>query len=375
VRAAPASRARFVVRGGALVPVPMGPLAFLRSPLLSRAGKLRLLAEPFVRRGDPSGESAAEFSARRLGREAREALIGPFLTGIYAGDEEQLGAEAVFPSLVAAERRSGSVVRGLLAAAWKRESERGRAGTWSARDGASSLAEALARPFGSSLRLRASASRIVFERGVYRVESAGDSGTDEIRARGLVLAAPAGASARLLEPLDADAAKALGAIPYAPIASVSLSIARDATKIPVRGFGYLVPRGEGEGLLGCLFPSELFPDRAPAGRVLLTLLAGGLRRPEALDWPDDRLLGVLERELDRVLGLRATPQRLAVTRWSHAVPQPGRDHVRMLAGVRERIARLPRLAIAGAHTDGVAFGMALASGAGAAEQVLRGVAG
>jgi oxygen-dependent protoporphyrinogen oxidase len=104
LKALPASGERFLVRGGRLVPVPMGPVAFARTPLLTRGGKLRLLAEPFVRGGDPSGESVAEFAARRFGREARDALIAPFLTGVYAGDENQLGAEAVFPSLVAAER-------------------------------------------------------------------------------------------------------------------------------------------------------------------------------------------------------------------------------------------------------------------------------
>ncbi|HEY8494866.1 MAG TPA: protoporphyrinogen oxidase, partial [Myxococcota bacterium] len=113
--ASPASRERFLLRAGRLVPVPLSPLALATTPLLSARGKLRLLAEPFVRRGDPTGESVAEFTARRLGREALEALVGPFLTGVYAGDERELGAEAVFPSLVDAERRSGSIVRGLLA--------------------------------------------------------------------------------------------------------------------------------------------------------------------------------------------------------------------------------------------------------------------
>jgi oxygen-dependent protoporphyrinogen oxidase len=366
--AAPASRERFLVRAGALVPVPAGPLAFARSPLLSRAGKLRLLAEPFVRRGDPTGESVAEFAARRLGVEARDALIGPFLTGIYAGDETRLGVEAVFPSLAAAERRSGSIVRGLLAGALARGGERGRAGTWSAHDGIGALAQALAARLPEPVRTRARAAGIAFEDGTYRIEIEADSGPGELRAAGLVLAAPAPASAALLGRLDGDAAATLGAIGYAPVASVSLSLASGSTRTPVRGFGYLVPRGEGDALLGCLFPSQLFPGRAPAGRELLTLLAGGLRKPEALDWDDARLAGALVAEVDRVLGLREAPRVLAITRWPRAVPQPGRDHVRRVAAARERLARLPRLALAGAHLDGVAFGEALASGARAAQR-------
>src|SRR5262245_22161367 len=69
LRARPASRLRFVYRDGELVPAPLSPFAFARSGLLSRRGKLRALAEPFVRRGDAGGESVAEFVRRRLGPE------------------------------------------------------------------------------------------------------------------------------------------------------------------------------------------------------------------------------------------------------------------------------------------------------------------
>ncbi len=370
LKALPASGERFLVRGGRLLAVPMGFVAFARTPLLTRGGKLRLLAEPFVRGGDASGESVAEFATRRFGGEARDALIAPFLTGVYAGDEHQLGAEAVFPSLVAAERRSGSVVRGLLAQAF-RGGPKARAGTWSGAAGISSLTDALAAPLGDALRLSAQASAIAFEDGAYRVEIETESGTQTLRSKALVLALPADPASRLLGALDAEAAKALGSIESAPVASVALSVASDATRVPVRGFGYLVPRGEGEVLLGCLFSSRLFAGRAPAGRELLTLLAAGRRKPAAIDWSDDQLVAALLAEVDAVLGLREAPRVLSITRWARAVAQPGRDHPRLVEGVRARLARFPRLALGGAHLDGVAFGEALASGARAARQVME----
>ncbi|MDJ0866737.1 MAG: protoporphyrinogen oxidase [Myxococcota bacterium] len=365
--ALPASRERFLVRGGRLVPVPMGPLALARSELLSTRGKLRLLREPFVRRGDPTGESVAEFVARRLGREALDALVGPFLTGVYAGDETQLGAEAVFPSLADAERRRGSIVLGMLTA----RSERGLTGTWSGLQGVASLLAPLAERLGEALALRHRVCTINFDSGVYQVEVEGESGSRTVRAQGLVLAAPAPVSATLLRPLDAEAAAALDAIQYAPLASVSLGVDPTQVREGVRGFGYLVPRGEGDALLGCLFPSQLFAGRAPHGRELLTLLAGGMRRPEAADWPDDQLVPRLLDEVDRVLGLRAEPQRLGITRWPRAVPQPGRDHPRRVAGLRARLRGLPALELAGSHLDGVAFADAIASGAAAAARLLE----
>ncbi len=371
-KAEPASSERFLVRAGQLVPVPMGLVAFARTPLLTRGGKLRLLAEPFQPAGDPTGESVAEFTKRRLGCEARDGLVAPFLTGVYAGDENQLGAEAVFPTLVAAERRSGSIVRGLLANALRGAGSKGSwGGTWSTANGISGLTDALAVPLDGSLRLCARASKVAFEDGSYRIEVEAESGSRTIRCRGLVLALPAQPAAELLGALDRDAADAIGAVESAPVASVALSIARDATRVPLRGFGYLVPRGEGVLLLGCLFSSQLFAGRAPAGRELVTLLAGGMRKPDAIDWSDERLVAALLAEIEPVLGLREAPRVLAITRWPRAVAQPGRDHPRLVAGVRARLARFPRLALVGSHLDGVAFGEALASGARAAQSVME----
>ncbi len=369
VAAQPASRERFLLRGGRLVPVPMSAFAFARTPLLTRGGKLRLLAEPFQQRGDPTGESVAEFVKRRFGCETRDALIAPFLTGVYAGDENQLGAEAVFPTLVAAERRSGSVVRGLLANALRGAGSKGRwGGTWSVANGISALTDALAVSQGDALRLGARASSIAFEDGAYRVEIEAESGLRKLRAKSVVLALPAHPAAALLGALDRETAEALGSIESAPVASVALSIARDATRVPLRGFGYLVPRGEGDVLLGCLFSSQLFAGRAPADREVLTLLAVGKRKPEAIAWSDDDLVAALLAEIEPVLGLREAPRVLAITRWPQAVAQPGRNHARIVANVRTRLTAFPRLALAGSHLDGVAFGEALASGVRAAQQ-------
>jgi oxygen-dependent protoporphyrinogen oxidase len=371
-KAQPASSKRFLLRAGRLVPVPMSLLAFARTPLLTRGGKRRLLAEPFQRGGDPTGESVAEFTERRFGCETRDALIAPFLTGVYAGDEHQLGAEAVFPTLVAAERGSGSILRGLLVNALHGAGSKGSwGGTWSAGNGISALTDALAVSLDGALRLAARASSIGFEDGVYRVEIEAESGSRTIRSKALVLALPAQPAAALLGALDREAAEAIGSVESAPVASVAISIASDATRVPLRGFGYLVPRGEGELLLGCLFSSQLFVGRAPPGREVLTLLAVGKRKPEAIDWSDEKLVAALLAEIEPVLGLRAAPRVLAITRWPRAVAQPGRDHPRLVAGVRARLARFPRLALAGSHLDGVAFGEALASGARAAQHVME----
>lgn len=364
--AAPEARLRGIFLDGRIQPVPTGPGDALRTPLLSARGKLRALAEPFVRRGDPTGESVAEFTARRLGPEALERLVAPFLVGVYAGDEAQLGVEAVFPALAGFERSHGSVVRGALAAARDRSRPRGLRGSWSAAEGLGGLARALAEPLGEALLLGTPVASVARDGAGFVLELARG---EPVRARALVLAVPAHAAAPLLRPLDAEAADLLGGIAYAPLVSAALGVDPEAAREPVRGFGFLVPRSAGIDLLGILFMSRVFPGRAPAGRELLTAMIGGARWPGAVDAPDDVLAERIAAGLERTLGLRDPGAPLALTRWPRAVAQPGRDHPRLVARLRERAAALGPLRLAGAYLDGVSVSDALSSGPTAAAAV------
>jgi oxygen-dependent protoporphyrinogen oxidase len=366
-KAGPASRARFLLRPSGLVPVPLSPLAFATTPLVSLGGKLRLLAEPFIARADGSQESVAQFAARRLGVEALERLVGPFLTGVYAGDESQLGAEAVFPTLVleAHERERGSIVAGAIASLFAR-APRGLAGSFSPRGGMGALAARLARALGDgAVRCSAYARSIARDGAGFRIALA----HEEIAARSLVLAVDAPAAAKLLASLDAEAAQLAAGVAYAPIASVALGVDAGALRRPIAGFGFLVPRDLGVDLLGALFMSQLFSGRAPQGHDLVTALIGGARWPGIVDATDAEIERRVLAGLDRALGLTAAPRVLAISRWPHAVPQPGVDHVARIAALRARFARDAALALAGGWLDGVAVSDAFASGLAAGARV------
>ncbi|HME70011.1 MAG TPA: protoporphyrinogen oxidase, partial [Myxococcota bacterium] len=331
VAASPARRLRFVFHEGRLEPVPMGPLAFIRSPLLTTRGKLRLLGEPWVKRGDAKTESAAEFIARRFGPEVAEKLLAPALTGIYAGDERELGAHAVLGFATELERTHGSVTRGVLARAVGRGAgARGLRGTFSAREGFGGLAARLAGVLGERLLVGARVAALDWDGGALRLEVAGGSSA-VLRARAVVLALPAAEAAALLRPLAPAAAETAAKVSYAPVVSVSVSVRPEEVRDPIEGFGFLVPRTSGLKLLGCLFMSSLFPDRAPQGRALLTCLLGGVRWPEAVNEPDDVLVSRLGKDLEATLGLRGGFDLLALSRWPRAVAQPSRRHGELVA--------------------------------------------
>jgi oxygen-dependent protoporphyrinogen oxidase len=371
LRARPASRLRFVFRGGELVPLPLSPLAFARTTLLTRDGKLRALSEPLVPCGDAAGESVAEFVRRRLGPEVLTQLVGPFLGGVYAGDEEQLGAETALAGLVELERLHRSIARGLLVRALSPRRARGLPGSYSAPQGLGPFARALALRLADPPALGTRALELAWLGARWRISLVGPAGETALLAQRVVLATPAREAARLLLDVDTEAAQLLQGIEYAPLVSLPIGVDPGAVRRRIEGFGFLAPRESGLALLGCLFMSRLFPDRAPPGRELLQCLLGGSRWPAAVAQPDQALLARALEDLDRALGVSGEPVALGIARYERAVPQPGREHVRRIAALRGRLAARPGLALAGAYLDGVSVAESFASGLRAARDLAR----
>jgi oxygen-dependent protoporphyrinogen oxidase len=370
LRARAPNRLRFVFYDGQLVPVPMSPLGFVRTPLLSARGKLRVCVEPFVGRGDGASESVAEFARRRLGDEVVSNLIGPFLTGRYAGDEEHLGADAVFGSLVELEREHRSLALGLIVRALRRQNKGGLPGSWSAPEGLGPFARRLAEQLAEPPALGSRVVSIARDGRLWRIEISGPGGERVLRAARVVLASSAPDAAKLLRGVCNAAARALAEIEYAPIVGIPLGADPAEVRTKIEGFGYLVPREADIALLGCLFMSQLFPGRAPAGRELLHCMFGGVRWRDAIELPDQDLVKRAMQDLDHTLGLSAEPQTLGVTRWPHAIAQPDRRHVARIEGVRAQLrSDCPGLLLAGAYLDGVSVADTLASGVRAANEL------
>ncbi len=373
VAATPESRRRALFHDGRLVSLPHGPISALSTPLLSARGKLRVLAEPFVRRGDPTSESVHEFVARRLGPEVAARLVGAFLTGVYAGDERRLGVEAVFPALAELERGHGSLLRGGLARLLRRRppGPRGRPGTWSAAEGLGAFAARIAAALPEPLRLGTRVQRLARENAGWWAELSGPDGEERIHAREVVVATPAFAAAEMLRAVDPDAGELLDGIEYAPIVALGLGVDPADVREPIEGFGFIVPRAEGLRLLGCLFMSRLFAGRAPKGRELLHCMQGGVRWPEAVGLADDEIVASTLADLDRCLGLSGSPRVVALRRWPRAIPQPDPEHTRRVAEIRRRLEGLPGLSLAGSYLAGVSVADTLASGAAAAARILE----
>ena len=337
VQASPTSRKRYVFTRGRLWPV--SPPSLLASSLLSLRGRLRLLLEPFSRRGGGEDESLARFARRHLGREATETLVDALQAGIFAGDPERLSARSAFPSLVALERQHRSLLVGALRAA---RGER-PGGTLSLKGGLGTLVDALARELGTRLRTGVQVARLERrEPGWAVVLENGQT----LSAAQLVLALPPWAAAPLVAPLDASLAAKLERIPYAPAATVHLGFEKGRFT-PPPGFGFLVPGSAKRKLLGAIFTSTLFPERAPTDATLITCILGGVRAPEIAEQSEAQLVATARAELEVTLGVTDEPRYSRASVWPRAIPQYQVGHDALLGEIDERVERWPGLWLTG----------------------------
>jgi len=347
-KTSPRARERWIYLDGKLRPLPRSPVDLVTSDLLTWRGKLDLLREPFRPAGRGDDESVHAFAARRFGAEAARALVSPFATWVHAADAHELSLPSGFPRLAALDVRGG-VIGGMLAQAARGlggrlrgvKSARTPRGRWAPKGGLGALVDALAGELGARLRLGAKVTRIEPAGGGVQIDGTSWDGA--------VLAIPAEDAAALVE--TPDFANRLAAFHRAPAALVYLGFAAAAVPRARDGFGLLVAQGEDVRVLGVMFESTLWPDRAPAGHVLLRCLFGGGRDPEATRLEDAALIAQAVRDVGVVLGARATPTHTSVVRWPRGLAQytlGHRDRVRDAVA----LARRQRIVLAGADYRG-----------------------
>jgi protoporphyrinogen/coproporphyrinogen III oxidase len=388
---------RYILRDGRLHLAPFSPRGALTTRLVGPQSKYRLLSE-VLRNSQPPGaeESLAEFVERKFGGEVLDYLVDPFVSTVFFGDAQKMGMLSAFPDLVEWERSRGSVVRGALRASRsKRKARASVAGgprsdpdarhsrlyvtdalptLGSFKGGMATLAEKLADKLGEDIHFGAAVESVAATRG----GSIGSESTWQIRVSGgaefsaeaVVFAAPAYATALLLQPSAPKLAELLATVEHAPMGVVSSAYERKQVRHALDGFGFMVPRREGLRTVCTFWNSSQFPGHAPKGSVLMTSFVrtdtGGL-----MTAPYDAFAQMVEAENARILGITGAPIERTVWRYARALPQYNVGHAQRVKEIREAESGLSGLGLAGNYLTGRSIGDCVESGFQAAEQLRR----
>jgi oxygen-dependent protoporphyrinogen oxidase len=343
---------------GSLVPLPQGLsllpptrlTPFLRSPLFTARGKVRTLLEMALPAHPPLGdESLASFVRRRFGGEMLDRVAVPLMAGVYNARPERLSLHAAFPQFAEWESVHGSVIRGARRASARQAPERDAASPapfFSFAGGARRLVEALASCLADGVRLTAAATAVENAQGggyIVRLRSG-----EAIPANAVLVTTPASEAARLLRHTAPDAAALLGAIGYEGIGALYLGYCERDVPQALAGYGVLIPAGERRHIDGITWTSSKWYERAPEGYVLLRAFFGGPYTRESLALEDERLIPLVTRELERMLGITAAPVMHRAYRWAEGYPQYDLGHL-------DRVEALARALPGGLGVTGNAY--------------------
>lgn len=261
---------RWLGRDGRRQPSPASLAGLLQAPGLTARERLRMLAEPFLPANPSDQETLHAFFARRLGKGFAREWLPALVAGVLAAPPERLGLAAL-PRLRQLEARGGLLLGGLRA---------GPASTRLPLGGTGALAGALAARLGTVVCGRSARALTCLADGRWRVHGEAQSADADL----VVLALPAPAAAKLLDPVAPRAAQILCGIPRLDL---RVWHSRHAM-VPgwEGGFGLLVHPPEGRGLLGAVSLAADDPRGVPGLLQIRTYLGGAHPvDPELETWP------------------------------------------------------------------------------------------
>ncbi len=293
--------------------LPESPPLFLKSKLLTWPQKLRVAAEVFIpAKRDLQDETLQSFGYRRVGKAMTDVFLDAMTAGIYGTTPDRISVEAAFPLVVKLEREHGGLFRGMMA---RRKSQAGPGGVLTSfHRGVQTFIDYLYEQIRAHWYLGQPVREIVRDGAAFRVRS----DAQEIQVDQVIISSPAYAAAEMLKSLDPTLAEQISHIGYSPIAVVGLGW--HELDHPLDGFGLLTTTSAKMPVLGILWESSVFPDRAPEGKKCVRVMIGGQRSPELVNQDESGLLETARRGLELTMGITKTPDVHVVQRWDRGIP-------------------------------------------------------
>ena len=366
-----AAKARWIWKADRWEPLPSGLISAVRTPLFTFRDKLRLLGEPFRKKGNDPDETLAQMVKRRMGKSFLQYAVDPFILGIYAGDPDFLVTKYAMPKLYNLEQNYGSFIKGAMKKAREPKTDRDKKATkeiFSVKGGLENLITALVKRVDlSNIHLNCHPVEVVPEGNFkYTVIS-----NKAVLGRFSHIISTIGAhELQNVIPFAYDEnLQKICCLRYAKVAQVSLGF-RKWEGLTLKSFGGLVPFEEHRDILGALFISSFLRNRAPEGGALLSVFLGGLRRPEIAEYADDQIAAIVEREIMSMMKLKTfKPDLIKIHHYDHAIPQYGPESSEKIKTIEAIESRHPGLILAGNIRDGIGMADRIRQGRSLAEQI------
>jgi oxygen-dependent protoporphyrinogen oxidase len=353
LEATAASKHRFLVRNNQLHAVSPHPFKIMASSYLSRGSKWRLFTESFRKSAATSGEeTVTDFVSRRFNKEIADYVFDPVLSGIYAGNPDRMSIAETLPALPRWEQEYGSVTKGLM----KNKAAMGGRKIISFKGGNQVLTNRLQQLLTTPVRFNCKVTGISEASSGYMVSAIENGVSASFPAARIVVTSPAYCTAETIISLDPATAALLRSIHYPRMGVLHLGFDAAALPQPLEGFGFLVPHAEQKHFLGAICNSAIFPEKAPAGKILFTVFMGGARQEQLFDQlnPETWEQRVVE-EITSLLHLSAPPVMQKFSTWEKAIPQLNVGHVKLRSAVADFEKKYPGIYIQGNYLQGVAI--------------------
>ena len=364
---------RWIWKKGRWHALPSGALSAIGTPLFTFRDKLRVLGEPLRKKGSDPNESLATMVRRRLGKSFLDYAVDPFISGIYAGDPEQLITRYALPKLYRLEQDYGSFIRG---AAKKRNepkddlTQRANRKVFSVKGGLENLTQALTEEVGhEKFILKASSTRVVRTEQGYRVAVQNTSGSHEFTCTHLLSTIQPSEVGPMLSFVEREKFESIASLEYAKVVEV-VAAYREWEGLSLNAFGGLIPSREKRQALGILFTSSIFGGRAPEKGAILSVFMGGMRHPEIASKTDEEIREIALREIRETLNTSAEPTHLEIYRYPTAIPQYQLSTGRRLEQIEALEQAFPGLQLGGNIRDGIGMADRVKQGYAMAQKVL-----
>ncbi|TCT23686.1 oxygen-dependent protoporphyrinogen oxidase [Melghiribacillus thermohalophilus] len=355
---------------GAFMGIPTEVTPFLVSSLFSVRGKLRAGLDFILPKGEPKeDQSLGAFFRRRLGDEVVENLIEPLLSGIYAGDIDQLSLMATFPNFYHLEQKHRSLVKGLKKTVSKQKSGSGKKqGMFlTLKSGLETMVEALERQLGPG--------SVHKETPVDHIEKGADGyhvflkGGDRLYADSIILAVPHNHAQKIFS--QYDFMHMFKEQPATSVANVAMAFDDKDIKKDIDGTGFVVSRNSDYRITACTWTHKKWPHTTPDGHALLRCYVGRPGDEEVVDLPDEEMENIVLKDLNKTMNITARPAFRVITRWKDAMPQYTVGHKQRVNTVKENMKTyLPGIFLSGSSYEGLGVPDCIDQGEQAAGYVL-----